>query len=485
MPAASADTRAVEFVRACRRDPLLFFDTILGWKPTEAALRHGYTDSVTPDQKAITLSVRDNRRTAVPSGHGNGKTRIAAGLALWSLYSWADTIVVTTAPTATQVEKLLWGEIRECFQKAPVALPGRLNLTDLKIEDKWYAIGLSTRADAIEETATRFQGFHAPRIVIILDEATGVLRAIWEAAEGIALRPTDRILAIGNPTDPTARFKEVCDSPLWNVVRMDCRNHPNVICDDPEIVPGAVTREWVEERLDEYGGEETSLFRSKVAGLWPDEAEDTLILMRWVEAAHARFADMAPGGELQAVGCDVARFGTDETVDIGIRAGGRVEVLSHVYGQDTMATAGRLVALGCERTGVDDAGVGGGVTDRLAELGRSVTPINNGEGAYDDEKFANRRAEVWWAVREHLRAGDLALDPRDRKLAADLTNVKYKYDSRGRIKLEEKAEVKKRLKRSPDYGDALTLAVWVWRDHEPTLGRNEAVEALFAGYRGV
>jgi phage terminase large subunit len=79
----------------------------------------------------------------------------------------------------------------------------------------------------------------------------------------------------------------------------------------------------------------------------------------------------------------------------------------------------------------------------------------------------NRRAEMWWTLREHLRADELAIDPKDVRLAADLTNVKFGYDSRGRIKLESKDDIKKRLGRSPDRGDALALAVWVWRDRGP------------------
>lgn len=464
MKTASVEDEQAEFWAECAADPLMFFWEILGWRPTEAALRHGYTDPITPDQMAVALSVRDNRRTAVPSGHGNGKTRIAAGLALWFLYT-APSIVVTTAPTATQVEKLLWGEIRDCFLRARIELPGQLNQTELKLEDKWYAIGLTTRADKIEETATRFQGFHADRVFVIFDEATGVPGVIWEAAEGLGIGPDDRYLAIGNPTDPTARFKQACESPRWNVIRLDCRNHPNVIHDDPQIIPGAVTREWVDEHLIDYGGEDTALFRSKVAGRWPEQGEDSLISLAWVEAAQGRWS--LPMGAPVAVGCDIARYGSDETIAMGVYAGGVLSEISARRGQDLMATAGQLVALRCPRLAVDDAGLGGGVTDRLMEQGVAVMPINNGESAVDSQRFVNRRAELWWTLREHLRAGDLALDPRADSLAADLTNVKYSFDSRGRIRLESKDEIRKRLGRSPDRGDAATLAVWVWKDREP------------------
>lgn len=459
----------VDFWRQCA-DPLFFFRHILGWLPTKAALRHGYTEGLTPDQQAVALSFRENRRTAVPSGHGNGKTKLGAGLALWALYTLPETIVVTTAPTANQVEKLLWGEIREAFAKASIDLPGKLQTTELKISDKWYATGISTRIDKVEESATRFQGFHAAgRVIVILDEATGVHPAIWEAASGITVGPNDRLLAIGNPTDPTAKFKEVCGNGMWTVIRMDCRNHPNVLHDDPRIIPGAVTKAWVDERLEEYGGEDTGLFRAKVAGLWPEQGDDMLISLAWVENAQKQWS-RREGLPLSA-GADIARFGSDETIITCIYANGHASTEHVARGQDTMTTAGAIKALwdtGIARLAVDDGGVGGGVTDRLREQGVLVQAIENGSRATDEERFTNRRAELWWTVREHLRAGDLALDPKDRRLAADLTNIKYGYDSRGRIKLESKDDVKKRLGRSPDRGDALTLAVWAWKDRVTT-----------------
>lgn len=435
----TSQVQAKTILERARRDPAWYLREILG------------VPYITPQQAEVIGSVAANRRTAVTAGNGVGKTWLAARLALWFLYAHPGAKVVTTAPTWHQVQNLLWRELRIAHSQARFPLGGQLNQTELNLSDEWFAIGLSTN------DPTRFQGIHAPRVMVIFDEATGVAPGIWEASEGLAVGPEDRFLAIGNPTDPTSEFKRKEDAGLWNVIRLNCEEHPNVLT-GTIVVPGAVTKEWVEEREVEYGGRESSLYRARVRGLWPEEGDDVLIPLRLVEAAQARWVE--PAGKLIAVGCDVARYGQDETVIFQIREGGMVSRPIVRHGQNLMETAGQLLAMRSPALGVDDAGLGGGVTDRLKEQAVPVTACIGGSSAKEDKKFVNSRAEMWWALREALEAGDLAL-PDDRKLAADLTNVKFSYDSRGRIKLESKDEIKKRINRSPDRGDALAIANWV------------------------
>lgn len=417
-------------------EPGTFFEDILG-------------ATLTPDQLRVVESVRDNRRTAAPAGHGVGKSFVASGLALWYLVTRPGSKVVTTAPTWRQVEEVLWRELAANIAKARIPIGGKLTNTQLELGPNWFAIGLST------DDPTRFQGIHAPWVMMILDEATGIAPGIWDAAEAIAVGAEDRFLAIGNPTDPTSRFKQVCDSGKWNVVEISCENHPNVT-EGRVVVPGAPTREWVAERLEEYGGRDSALYRARVLGKWPGIGVDVLIPISVVEAAQERWE--APGGRPAAAGCDVARFGSDETIIITVDGSGNVGLPIARVGQDLMATAGHLKSLEARRTAVDDTGLGGGVTDRLAEMEVVVDGVNFGENARDSERFVNRRAELWWGMREALVHGMVALPP-DPRLAVDLVNVKYSFDSRGRIRLEAKEEIRKRLGRSPDRGDALALAI--------------------------
>jgi phage terminase large subunit len=92
-----------------------------------------------------------------------------------------------------------------------------------------------------------------------------------------------------------------------------------------------------------------------------------------------------------------------------------------------------------------------------------VSAVNVSEAATDPERFKNLRAELWWNLRERLNPNPrlnpdpIALPPDD-VLMADLTNVKYRINSRGQIEIESKEDIKKRLGRSPDRGDAVVLA---------------------------
>ena len=458
--AAQIESLENQLIEASEADPQIFLEEVLA------------IPYLTPDQEAVVASVRDHRRTLVTAGNSVGKTFLAARLALWFLFTHPGAKVVTTAPTWPQVANLLWRELRFGYFHSRMPLGGQLNKTDLLIDENWYAVGIST------DDATRFQGYHGERVMVIFDEATGVGGHIWEAADGIAVGPRDRMLAIGNPTDPTSRFKAAEDSGLWNVLRLNCENHPNVVTGE-EVVPGAVTREWVDERLKDYGDRESPLYRARVRGLWPDQADASLISLKVIEDSQRKWAELrATAGApspIVALGCDVARFGSDETIFQAIRLDGTADVPEATRGRDLMDTVGRIIQYGAPIIALDDSGLGGGVTDRLKEIRRSgdgdlrlkkakIIPVNNAQAAEEDRKFANARAETHWAARDFLKALDLTLPP-DHRLAGDLAAPKLLYDSRGRIRIESKDELKKpdRLGRSPDRGDAFVLAAWAYR----------------------
>ncbi len=112
---------------------------------------------------------------------------------------------------------------------------------------------------------------------------------------------------------------------------------------------------------------------------------------------------------------------------------------------------------------VDEPGIGGGIIDRLQEQGIPVTAYNGGRKAElvaNPERFVNRRAVAFWTLRRRLEDGTLAL-PADDDLADELTSIRWKVQSDGKIAIELKDRVRQRLGRSPDKADALAAAVWV------------------------
>jgi hypothetical protein len=169
---------------------------------------------------------------------------------------------------------------------------------------------------------------------------------------------------------------------------------------------------------------------------------------------------------------DVARSGDDETVVVALRPaarGGHVARVVHAArGHDLMRTTGEVArllaaeprpAVGDHVVVVDAVGLGQGVHDRLAELGVPVVDFKGSRAAVRPDRFANRRAESYWALREALIAGEVDLDPADDDLAAQLGGQRYALRSSGAVLIESKAEMRRRGLPSPDRADALAMAV--------------------------
>lgn len=404
----------------------------------------------------MALAVRDHKRVAVRSCHGIGKTKGAAFIALWFLYSFPHSKIITTAPTWTQVEDLLWREIRIEHENAATSLGGKLLTAELEIEPDWFALGLST------DKPERFQGHHAPHVLLIVDEASGVENAIFEAGEGYLTTPGARLLAIGNPTQTSGQFFDAFHSEraLWHRISISAFDSPNFTDEEvPEDVAVELTsQEWVDDKKIKWG-EQSPLYQVRVLGEFPTESDDTVVKLGDIERSYANGYQPTPI-DVAVIGCDVARFGSDETV-ISVRQGKRVRISETYIGRDTMETAGRIIrtAKGVHsehfpRLVVDDDGVGGGVTDRLRELGYQVTAFRGGQSALDSESYPNARSELWFTYSELLP--DLDMDDDD-QLAADLVAPHYKLDSQGRRVVERKDETKKRIGRSPDRADSVLL----------------------------
>ncbi len=454
-----------QLAQKMQNDPVWFVIEILGTRPWKK-------------QIDIISAVRDNPRTAVRSCHGAGKSFIAGQVILWFLYSFYPSIVLSTAPTWRQVEKLIWKEVRASYRRSKVPLGGNLlpKRPEIQIiQDEWYAVGLSTNEP------DRFQGFHEENILVVVDEAAGVPEEIFEAIEGVLTSEHARLLLLGNPTSVGGTFYNAFRTPGWENISISAFDTPNFtafgIAEDDIINetweskitnslpnPKLITPAWVADKYRRWGPNSPA-YQARVLGQFPSEGEDTLIPLAWIEAAMARWED-TPEGEPIEIGVDVARFGSDKTV-IATRRGQKVLPLNVYAKQDTMETVGCIIMvhrkIGASKTKVDVIGVGAGVVDRLKEQGHPVIGINVAEAATDTEKFANLRSELWWNMRELLDPNQrinpepIALPPDD-ELLADLSGVKYKIDSRGRIQVESKEDMKKRLGRSPDRADAVVLA---------------------------
>lgn len=428
-------------------------------------------------QREIALSVLHNRRTAVASCHDVGKSYVAAIVIAWwlSCFDPGEAFAVTLAPTAHQVKGILWREIAKAHGAG--GLPGRLNQTEWWHDPELVAIGRSPA----DTDPTAIQGYHAPRMLVVGDEACGLAKAILDAADSLIANDDSRVLLIGNPDDPSTEFERICrPGSGWNVIHISAFESPNFTGEEvPErLRPLLVSKIWVEEKRKSWG-EGSMLWSSKVLGQFPEQAEDSLVPISAINAAAARF-EATPDGEPNELGVDCARFGDDSTI-IYRRKGYKARKEHQHRKRDTMEIVGHIVRL-CildkpKRVKIDDNGLGGGVTDRIREIkastkaddkaaaaalaGVEIVPINVGEApisAVSDARFKNLRAEINWSMRLLFLEGKIAIDDND-NLKAQASQIKYKLTSTSEIQIEAKKDMKKRTGGvSPDDWDALCLA---------------------------
>jgi len=413
-------------------------------------------------QEEIAEAVRESPLTVVRSCNGAGKDWLAARLALWWVYARGG-LALVTGPTERQVREVVMGEVARAFRKAE-DLPGELYQMALRL-------GREERAGILAFTSTessKLTGFHAPRVMAILTEAQGVEDFAWEGLLACATGAQDRLLAVGNPLVPSGKFFEVSRSEGWKSIRIPATDHPNLL-EGREVIPGGVTVEFAERMAAEYG-EESGVYRARVAGEFPDESEDALCARSWIDAAVERWESGELDGrsrlEPMVLSLDPARFGPDASVLI-VMQGPVVREIQSWTKKGLNETAGRVLTkldeVGPAIVVVDEPGLGGGVIDRLAEQGVEVVAYNGGRRAElvpNPERFRNRRAAAYWMLRQRLEDGELALPPND-QLADELTTIRWRVNSSGQIALEPKDRVRERLGRSPDTADALAAAVWV------------------------
>ena len=176
----------------------------------------------------------------------------------------------------------------------------------------------------------------------------------------------------------------------------------------------------------------------------------------------ARKAEVEAIGE-KRLGVDPARFGDDRT-SICYRQGRKVHWIRSYTKKSTMEVAGlvrmAIAEVKAEQCAIDVGGLGAGVYDRVRELVGAdecdVVQVNSAESPIDSTKYTNKRAEMWGEVKEWLIAQPAQLPDSD-EIQADLTQIRYSYDSNNALRMEKKEDMKKRGFRSPDMADSLGL----------------------------
>ncbi len=397
------------------------------------------------------------RRVAVKSGNGLGKDFTAAVAILWYLRVHDPGIVLSTAPTFRQVRYVLWRQLHGLYRRAADTLGGRLLDTRWELSENRYALGLSANG------ADQFQGFHCENLFVVVDEAEGVAEPIYEAVEALMTSANPKLLLIGNPTTTYGAFHRAFhqESVIYHTITISALESPNVVA-GRVVIPGLTTAEWVDERSAVWG-KDSPIFRARILGEFPDRSEDGLLSVADVEAAVITAHQTAPsvvGMPEVVIGVDVARFGQDRSVVL-VRNGNVVDDIQVFPYIDTMALTGKVVEAvrqrNPDRVYVDESGLGGGVVDCLREQGLRVHDFNGASSPLRETVCANRRAEGYWQLRQRFARRAIRI-PRDLELIAELSSLRYRFNSRGLVLMESKDDIKRRGLPSPDKADALMMA---------------------------
>jgi phage terminase large subunit len=427
-----------------------------------------------PDQVRLLEAAAQHRRVACKSGQKTGKSTGLAILGIWWPLTRYRGYCLITAPTFAQVKDPLWKEIHRIKAEAArdgVALGGELHADPAS---GWTWPGDRKTFCRTTDKPERMQGISSPNLLIIVDEASGYDPDLWDPLVG-NLVGGGKLVATSNPTVPSGPFFEAFTSKaeFWKTLTFRSDETPNYI-EGRRVIPGLASREEVEANRKDWG-ENSVAYQVRVLGQFPTQGENSVVAVGLVNAAQTR--DAPAEGRLN-VGVDVARFGDDETV-IRPRRGLKALRATVLQGFDNVDVAGHTLKLCRELrkdsaekplVKIDEIGNGSGVIDVLRRNDEvEVIAVNVAENA-NTEGMHRLRDQLWFGITDWLRDGGAIED--DPRLLSELVAPTYGFDVRGRMQVESKDDIKKRLGRSPDRADALALSIYepAWGNQDLSLG---------------
>jgi hypothetical protein len=431
-----------------------------------------------PYQEDILRNFVKHRRAAVRAPHGAGKTAISAVVILWGATCNGDDVkVVTTAGAWRQLTYFTWPEVRKWARKAKWELLG-INMRDGRelLRQSIVLPGVEAFPVASDNPAL-IEGAHAKVIIYVFDEAKAIPAETFDAAEGAFSTdgndPDSKAyaLAISTPGDTQGRFYQIHKREAgyedWWVRHISLKE---------AIAAGRIGEAWAEQRKRQWG-EKSAIYQNRVEGEFAEQGDDVLIPLWWVEKAVERWhthqermkTDAAYAREhrrqRKGLAVDVARQGIDKST-VAEMQGRVIESVTEYAKPDTMALVGYVASRTDRKTPiiVDEDGIGGGVYDRFKERKYRVIGFKNGEKTNETDKtkqfkFANKKAAAWWLMREALdpEGDDPIAIPDIDLLIGDLTAPLWTFNSSGKVEIEKKEDVRKRLGRSTDYGDSAIM----------------------------
>lgn len=445
------EDKLIAWLAACNKDPVAFTMGAFPWGEPGTLLED--YPAPEPWQIGILEDIRDGLldldsaiQLAVASGHGIGKSALVAIIILWAFTTAPDTLGVITANTEAQLKTKTWARLGEWFNMFIARDHFHLTATALLSRDP--SRERTWRVDMVpwsEKNTEAFAGLHnrGKRVLLIMDEGSAIADTIYEVAEGALTDIKTEIIwcVFGNPTRNSGRFRECFSGgrfeKIWKSRQIDSRT--------VSITNKTQINKWIEAY-----GDDSDFVRIRVKGEFPRTGMMEFFSAADIEAAMKRDVVISITDPL-ALGCDVARYGANNSV-IFLRKGRDARSIPRkVYnGINTVELATRVLEtqqeLRPDGIFIDGGGVGGGVVDNVRNMHIFCFEIQF--GGKDDvggspwgiigEKYANKRAAMYGALRAWLRTGAIPNDP---ELKTAMLAIKYTFNKKDEILLESKEDI--------------------------------------------
>jgi hypothetical protein len=410
------------------------------------------------------LEIQNNRRVAAKSGKGCGKSASVAFAILWFMCCFDDPKVVASAPSFPTLSSALWPEIAMWLNRCSLKHIFTQTATRLFLTESpknWFC------EPRTANTPENLQGLHAKNMLLIIDEASAIEQAIFDAFNTTLTGYNNKFVMIGNPTRVSGPFYDCFYrfSDKWKTLTFNAEKSPFV----------------KEEQLDyfrEKYGVHHDIYKVSVLGEFPAGSPESFLKLSDVNAAVDRRESVQKSKEI-SIGLDVARYGDDTTV-LFWREGNYVHS-PKVLEKNSIPEAADLVLktvreirarTSCTskiKVKVDATGLGSGVCDILKlDRDNNIDVIECNNGGKGTDKYHNEASLGWGCLRDVIEKIGL---PDDHTLIEELSSRKWKMTPTGKIMIQPKSEFKKEYKASPDRADALILCFFE-KENEKSIVKN-------------
>lgn len=439
--------RLIQHLKRWRKDPIAFIREVLKVEPTH-------------QQLAMIEAVVAHRFVAIRSGNKVGKTAVCAWLTIWFMCCFKSARVPCTSPSEGQLIRGIWQEVGKWYRKLPTFFKDKFILGATALTHKEY----KTSWQAYIKTATKenpevLSGAHSNNIFLIFDEGSGIDREIVDNVLPLLGSVNAYCIMTGNPLRTSGYFFD-----LFHGKPSIFKKQLHYSAEESPLMPKATLDAWIEA----YGSKEHSYYKIHALGDFPESDSDQLIPLYSVSDAvdNSIVLDTDDDDEDKPDiiwGIDI---GLDHDASVIAKRQGRklYDLKKFVMVKDTVKLSG-LIREEYNNTPddkkpfnilVDEIGIGRGTLDTLAAWGLPVQGVNVGTAASDSKRFANLKAELWYKCKDWFLL-DKPDIPDDRDLVTDLVTPKYQTNPSGKLKIESKDQIRKRLGRSTDCGDGLVL----------------------------